>query len=181
MARATSADYFQNNRFQVSTLTGGYDAFPSQGGFSACTLPEATVEQVDYREGHYLYTRKQPGNVTMNDITLSRGVVLVETEFYNWMMQVVEGSTATHYRADLVITHYHRDALPGAHTPGAGNQTVVDLNTATTYRQYTCYQAFPIRCKPAADLDATSSDISVAELDLGFEYFDILTKTASAS
>lgn len=177
MARPTTADYFQNNRFQLAIVDGsGFEAFTTEAGFSACTLPEATVEQVEYREGNYLYSRKQPGNVSMNDLTLSRGVVLTETNFFTWMMQVVEGAVGTHYRADLAIKHYHRDALPGTNAPAAGNQTVVALDQASTFRTYTCYEAFPIRHKVASDLDATSSDISVAELDVGFEYFDMTTE-----
>jgi phage tail-like protein len=152
----------------------GYNPFSEggnpDGGFSTCTTPEASLEAVEYREGHMIYTRKQPGLPTMADLTLGRGVVLKDTMFYDWVFKTIEGTGQ--YRTDLIIRHFHRDALPGATPANNPNSTVVERD-AVPARLYHVQEAFPIRCKIAADLDATASDISVAEVDIAYEHFYI--------
>lgn len=175
MARASSTDYFHSMRFFVAaTAQSGYNPFSEggnpDGGFSTCTTPEASLEAVEYREGHMIYTRKQPGLPTMADLTLGRGVVLKDTMFYDWVFKTIEGTGQ--YRTDLIIRHFHRDALPGATAANNPNSTVVERD-AVPARLYHVQEAFPIRCKIAADLDATASDISVAEVDIAYEHFYI--------
>lgn len=178
MARAKDSDYLHSMRFFVKTVDGdSFDAFTAtwegaQAGFSACTTPELSTEAVEYREGNYIYTRKFPGLPTTADITLSRGVTRVDTDFYNWMLQAVEGSTTDRYRADLVIQHFGRSTLPGANL-AAGPQTTIDTS-GTPDKQYLVFEAFPIRAKVAADLDATASDVSIAEMDVAYENFQMI-------
>lgn len=170
MARAQITDYFHSMRFFVNT-SGGFDPLPAaEAGFSACTTPEATNEAVEYKEGHFIYTRKYPGAPTMSDITLSRGVALQDSLFYNWMFQTIEG--AANYRTDLIIRHFHRDALPGYQ--GINNPNAVGIaKDGKAARIYSVQEAFCIRCKVAGDLDATASDISISELDIAYEHFSI--------
>jgi phage tail-like protein len=160
-------------RFGVKTANTDYLA----AGFSACSTPEASNEAVEYREGQQVYTQKFPGLPTMSDLTLSKGVVLTGNQFYNWMFAVIEGAAT--YRDEIIIAHFHRAALAGfqnADLSGADNASAI-ANDATPRREYTCTNAFPIRCKVAADLDATSSDVSVSELDIAYEAFSIANIT----
>ena len=166
MARPTASDFLHNMRFGVRTANTQYLA----GGFSACSTPEASNEAVEYREGQQVYTQKFPGLPTMSDLTLSKGVVLLANAFYDWMFSTIEGAAT--YRDEIVIAHFHRAALPGFGGINADNATAISDN-ATPRREYTCTNAFPIRCKVAADLDATSSDVSVSELDVAYEAFSI--------
>ena len=171
MARAQAFDYLHNMRFHVSA---GDQYIPlstgnAQAGFSAVTIPEASVETVEYREGQYLYTRKYPGHVTFNNITMSRGVAVKDTTLWEWMSTVIRGDAE--YRTELQIKHYHRaDTLPGATTPAAEN-----LNLTVPAKTYTVHQAFPVRCKPSSDLDATDSAVSISELEIAYEYMDMLS------
>jgi len=178
MARASSTDYFHSMRFFVAATTkDGYNPFAltAAAGFSTCSTPEVSLEAVEYREGHMIYTRKQPGLPTMADLTLGRGVVLKDSTFYDWIVKTVEGKGQ--YRTDLIIWHFHRDALQG--TGGFDNpNTDKIVNDATPARKYHVMEAFPIRCKIAADLDATASDISVAEVDVAYESFYVSEDTA---
>lgn len=181
MARAQSTDYLHSMKFFVESASptgaGGTnplartDGAGAVAGFSACTTPELTSEAVEYREGHMIYTKKYPGVPTVADITLSRGVTLRGTAFYNWMLQAVEGGE---YRADLKIYHLHRDAMPGR-SEGAPptNSLGIDLENIQVARIYNIFEAFPVRHKVAGDLDATASDISVAELDVAYEHFTV--------
>jgi len=172
MARAESTDFLHSMKFAVtatkldgtSPLVGLEGrSVTDQGGFSACTTPEMTVEAVEYKEGTMIYTRKYPGNPSMSDLTLSRGVALKDSVFWNWTKQVVEG--VGDYRVTLDIRHQHRaEALSG--------------RTVKAARLYKVEEAFPMRCKVAADLDATASEVSIAELDISYERFDVLISNA---
>ncbi len=188
MARAQASDYLHNMRFQVETSapTGSHGDITSQvgagngpeAGFSACTTPEATVEAVEYKEGQFLYTRKYPGNVTFGDVTLSRGVAIIDGGFWLWIATVIMGTSE--YRMDVTIKHYHRTTvLPGITNPPSEFLLDSGPNAAAPSRQYRLYNAFPGRHKFASDLDATDSAVSIMELDLAYEYCQLLDQAGN--
>jgi phage tail-like protein len=185
MAREVATDFIHSMRFQVVTNDGGRPGLSPDGradaGFSMMSTPEATVEAVEYREGTFVYTRKYPGLPTMNDLSMSRGVARGDSKFWDWLRIVIEGSGE--YRQDLDINHYHRDtaltrANPVVSTAPDANLTQIPVNEVVPARVYHISQAFPTRHKVAADLDATASEISIMELDLSFEYFEVEEPTA---
>jgi len=182
MVRTVAQDFLHSMRFHVVVLgannaqylTGGSrDVGTAEAGFSACTTPELSSEAVEYKEGQFIYPRKYPGNPSVSDITMSRGVARADSSFWNWMQASVEGGPITGqgtYREDLQIDHYHRDnAFAAPIDPTVGKQQL-DL-ASTPGRRYIIKEAFPIRHKTASDLDATASEISVMELDVAMEYF----------
>lgn len=190
MPRPIATDFLHSMRFQVSAQKADNTQLlkPSlvtgdgrtEAGFSACTTPEVSSEAVEYREGTFIYSRKYPGSPTTSDITLSRGVAKLDSTFWDWMRQVVEGlALPGEYRADVTIKHFHRaealqKGLPATSPIGSTN---TNIDTDNPARSYIVYQAFPIRHKVAADLDATASEISIMELDIAYEYFEIITGT----
>ena len=153
MARALSTDYFQGFAFHVREPNNFL--FPS-AGFQAVTVPETTLGIAEYHEGIYRYTRKQPGIPTQNDLTLSQGVTKRGSDFFDWILNAIEGRA---YRTDIEIYHFHREDPRG-----------VDGVPSKIYR---CLEAFPLRVKAAADLEGTSEDISLAEIDIAFEELEI--------
>jgi phage tail-like protein len=188
MARPKSSDYLHNFRFHVliqgfggsgtTQLRTGGTPLPS-AGFNACTAPEATQGAVEYREGHYIYTRKFSGLPSMNDITLSRGVALADGTFWAWMKSVMEGNEE--YRADVSIIHFHRDGKPGTSTtPGAPN-TIHGIPASEGYIEYKLGEALPVRHKVSTDLDATGAEVSIKEIDLSYEWFDVIDHGASTA
>jgi phage tail-like protein len=175
MARPVSDDFLHSMRFHVEVIDGSVAPTERLGapeaGFSMCSVPEATVEPVEYKEGTYIYTRKQPGNTTFADISLSRGVAITDSAFWRWIKTVIEG--AGNYREDVRIKHYHREeALPGSGDVTT-NLTAIPTSVDAA-RTYEVFEAFPSRHKVAGDLDATASEISIMELDLAFEYFNLI-------
>ncbi len=185
-ARLVLTDYLHNMRFHVDAVqTDGNDRLVVDGrpqaGFSTCTTPEVTVEAMEYREGQHIYTQKYPGNPSFNDCTLQRGTARQDSAFIDWIRQVVEGSGT--YRATVQIKHYHRVGSLDQTFPSFGLKAKEALDvfgtaaTATPARIYKLYQAWPIRHKVAGDLDATSSDVSIMELDLSYEWFDLEENT----
>lgn len=177
-ARAVNTDFIHSMRFHVTT--GDDAARPSLdpsgeragAGFSQVTTPEATTEAVEYREGTYIYTRKYPGLPTMSDISLMRGVARGDSSFWDWMRKNIEGPGE--YRSDILIKHFHRDPTLARDTnaTGAGNNQLA-ISTENPARTYKIHEAFPTRHKVAGDLDANASEISLMEIDLAYEHFEV--------
>lgn len=184
MARAQATDPLHNFRFHVrATAVDGIGSDPLQpggepspgvgdtaeAGFQAVTTPEYTVESAEYREGLKTYTEKYPGIPTTNDITMSRGVARGETSFYDWVRAAIEGGN---YRSDVTIFHAQRD---GRSSPFNADNDFTDANS----KRYILRDAWPMRVKIAGDLDASTSDISLAEVDVSFERFDVGNPTTA--
>jgi len=175
MARSAQEDLFHSFRFWASIggeKPAGVDPFPADAGFSSITTPEYTLEAVEYREGNAVFTKKYPGLPTTADLTFSRGVVKNDTGFFDWLISTM--ASGNNYRADVTIWHFHRAGLPGWQK---GDTVPTDTSSdalASPKRQYKVSEAFPIRVKPAGDLDASTADVSVAEADVAYEYFNIL-------
>jgi len=141
----------------------------TEAGFNSITLPEITVEHAEYREGIRVYTMKFPGVPTLAEITLNRGVARYDTAFFNWVLAAIEGNE---YRSDLIIFHVQRPALEQVQDTSKGpNIDVTDDGIVA--KLYKLYECSPARVKIAGDLDASTSDVSLAELDVAFERFDV--------
>jgi len=143
----------------------------AEAGFQSITAPELTQEIGEYREGIRTYTQKFPGVPSVNDITLIRGCARFDTSFFSWILAAAEGDE---YRGDLIIYHIQRPSrdlsINGAEVKMAASEIgVEDTNT----KRYILRDAFPTRVKIAGDLDAGTSDVSLAELDVAYERFDV--------
>lgn len=182
MARAQNTDFMQSMRFLVTVVNVGGGA-PTAGGtgfigagFSSCSTPGMSLESVEYKEGQMVYSRKQPGNPQMDDVSLAKGVARKSGDFYDWTRTVAEGGGE--YRIDFDILHLHRiEGLPRGTTGRVSPSTSrkpheLLLNPGQkAARIYHVLEAFPTRFKPASDMDATASEISISELDVAYEDF----------
>lgn len=168
MARSQASDFIHNFRFHVTTGNLGDSAeaplLPA-AGFNSVTTPEYTVEAVEYREGIYTFTRKYAGLPTTNDLTMSRGVTKKDTEFFDWLTASIAGDE---YRTTITISHFHKD--DGLNALDA---SIATAEMPLASKSYICHEAIPTRVKPAADLDGTAGDVSLAEVDVAFEHFTI--------
>jgi len=189
-SRPKSSDFLHNFRFHVLIQgfgpagdaklgTGASPSIPS-AGFNAVSTPEASHDAVEYREGHFIYTQKYVGLPTISDVTLSRGVALADGTFWAWMKDIIEGNSE--YRAAVSIYHFHRDAKPETSTQVGQVNTKQPINAGADdpgLIEYKLYEAFPIRHKVSSDLDATASEVSIQELDLAIEYFEVVDHGAA--
>ena len=185
MARSQAQDFLQNFRFHVEMIGDGENYFTLDGdntnrpggraGFQSVTLPEVSSEASEYREGTFKYTRKFSGVAQITDVSLMRGVALNDSALFSWMMDAIGGGE---HRRDISIKQYSRSAL---FSPSGDNASLSDPNEndyvseaeATSVRSYNCFECIPIRCKPGGDMDATSSEVAIQELDVALEYFTI--------
>ena len=176
--RAANTDFMQGFRYHVKAgnyeggsedpLQGVSDAADARGGgpavdagFQSVTIPELSVEASEYREGTFEWTQKYPGPPTVSEITLMRGVTKKDTAFYEMVLASIRGSE---YRTDIDIYHYQRSEMQYATSAEPGEDT----------RHIKCGECFAIRAKPSGDLDSMTGDVSLAEVDLAIEYFDIM-------
>lgn len=182
MARAQKTDYLSSMRFfvDISNATGGNvnlgTTATGSTGFQTCSTPEVSVDAVQYKEGTWIYPKKFPGIPSMSDVSLSRGVTRGDSTLWAWLKQIIEGSGE--YRVDMAIKQYHRDNTLVGTASGSTNLTNIDIVNGKPARTYTLNEAFPVRHKVASDLDASSSEIGIMELDLTYEYFSIIEGTA---
>lgn len=179
MARSLSTDFLHNMRFHVtvvdtvvgnnpnSFLIGGANNQPA--GFVSCSAPSMTADAVEYREGSYIYARKYPGFPAVGNVSMSRGVVKGDSSFLVWMFHTISGPGE--YRADLDVKHFHRDGLYAG--GGAAITEVSNIQDKDPARTYQLKQCFPTSHKVAGDLEASSADVSVMELEVALEYFTV--------
>lgn len=155
MPRPVSDDLLQSFRYRVMEVDGDGKLGHLEGkaGFNSVTTPEVSQDVAEYREGNVVYTKKFPGVPTVENITLSKGVAQKDSSFWDWGLAALSGRA---FRSDLVINSYAPDE----------NGT---LDTHTPARQLLCKNVFPVRVKPMGDLDATSSDVNLQEIDGAME------------
>lgn len=169
MARAANNDFLQGFRYHAVAQTSdgtnplqidrGETGMNPQAGFQSITSPELSQDVVEYREGNSLWTVKQPGIPTVSDITLMRGVTKSDTTFWDWVYSSMQGAN---YRSDLTIYHYGRDEM----ADGVATDGVVPSDRALF-----CKDCIPTRVKTMGDLDATASEVNLAEVDVAMERF----------
>lgn len=173
MARGTQKDFLQGHRFFVRCNSEqGLDllqpplaeADPRGGlaGFNSVTLPDLSLEAVEYRDGISMFTAKQAGFPQIGDITLQRGVIRNDSSFYEWAIRAYRGNG---YRADLTILVFPAEALVGREF--AGRNALFDESLAT---KYICKECFPTNIG-AWNLDATGADIIMQEATFTCEFF----------
>lgn len=173
MARAIATDPYQNFRFHVAMIEGAggvaaADVFShaKSAGFNSVTIPELSMESTEYREGTAVYTKKFAGIPSYDSVTLTKGVTGEDTDFYKWANKAASGGE---YRADLLIMHFSRADVEGEDPSGK------DLwGASTAHRAYKCCECVPTRLKLTADMDATGSDVSIAELEVAVERVELL-------
>lgn len=153
MPRAQSVDWYHVNKFHIVDSENFLNPL---AGFKTCTMPEQTMEVADYKEGIFTYTRKQLGNPTFSDISMTRGITKNDSVFYDYIRSAAEGIPV---RTDFNIYIFHRDDVQG----------LLEYTNASPSRIVRCFNAIPIRVKFGADMDASASDIAIQEIDFAIE------------
>jgi len=101
---------------------------------------------VEYKESGYKYTHKMPGNETVGEVTLERGVFRSQ-EIYNL------------YRDSLTNPQFRKTV------------TVVSLDKdGNSVQRWTLAEAWVSKWE-GTDFDAESDDVAVEKLTMQFEYY----------
>lgn len=154
MGRSSVDDPLKAFRFRVEV-----DGFV-RAAFMEVSGLESTTEVVEYREGGDNATvLKSPGLTSFANLVFKRGQFVRSTrggddDFAQWAKQVFDvtsGGAPMDFRRTLDIVQYHRDG-----------------SEAKRHRVVECW---PTRFKPMGDLNATSNDNSIQELEVVNEGF----------
>lgn len=189
MARPRLLDLMQAFPFWVFDVSGNqgstlFSVFDPTLGFSAVTAPEISVETRDIQPGNWEYKRRVVKGAEAGSITLSRGARFYDSDFYNWITNAILGRQPV--RRNLVLVHFMGLRAPSqaiALAQGHGNNAnlsfpdngAAQLATRTPGRAWVLYDCLPIRYRAGSDFDASSSDVSIQELEVQPEHVIELT------
>lgn len=81
--------------------------------FQACSELKAEIAQIEYKEGGALIPEKQPGMMTVSDLTLDRAATK-DTDLYNWFLMTANaalngGLASPLFKRDGSIVQFDRD------------------------------------------------------------------------
>jgi len=200
VARPLTDNYFQNFRFHVLDVTlsrGALDlpllALSPQLGFQTVSAPTINVEVTQIRPGNSPFPVSVAKEASISNVTLTRGVLTGDQEFYSWIRQAIYGRGA--FRRTLLLVQMHRMlrgddgtlarfgdlgaivatslGLGAAGAIGDGVATVADaagLDVDLYARIWTLWDAIPVRYQPAGTFDANDEGITLQELELDVEF-----------
>lgn len=127
-------------------------------GFQKCSELSIEVAKVEQREGGALIPYKEPGLVTVSDVTLERGAT-DNFEIFTWFKQVADlaanrGIVTPGYRRNLDIVQQDRDGTP--------------------LRRWRLKNAWPTKFV-GGDWDNNASENVIESVTLTFDFPDIVT------
>jgi phage tail-like protein len=160
MPRSVVEDQLQSFRFRIFEVADGAGVFDGEvpvAGFNTVTTPNITIEQSEHRLGNQRYTRKFLGVPTIEDCTMTRGLMVENTTFYNWIIGKYLAKQP--FRADFVVNVYNQE----------GDGT---LEGDTVVRSLSMFECIPTSVKLMGDLDASSSDVNIEEVTCAVERID---------
>jgi phage tail-like protein len=161
-ARSQSKDPFLSNKFGIVFESGPLKS-TTVYGFQTATMPEQSIEQMEYSEGLFTYTRVYPGRSSFGTVTLGKGVVPGDSLFAKWIRRASEG---WNYRSTVTIYQYSRQNVSGS----------TSYSSKTPSRKIKLINAMPVRFKAGSDLDAMSAEISIQEIEIAYERFVIFDR-----
>lgn len=143
MAATGRKDPLRNSRFILEIDNIG------QAGFSEVTIPDITIEAIEYREGNEPpYVRKIPGLIKYANVVLKWGVT-DSLDLYNWHKDIVDGKiSASTSRKKVSILLLDEQ----------GNEKL----------RWNFINAWPTKYD-APDLNAKGNDIAIETLELAHE------------
>ena len=121
-------------------------------GFTEVTGLDIQVEAIEYREGSSLeyHKVKMPGMHKFSNLTLKRGTITSDTDFYKWINTI---NLNTAERRDIIIS-----LLDETHAP------------VITWK---AKNAFPVKLQ-ASDLKADGNEVAIETLEIAHEGLNIL-------
>jgi len=125
--------------------------------FQSCSELSAEAAEVMQWEGGALLPEKDPGRITVADLTLERGATK-DKDLFNWFGQVVRMSQ----QAGLVTPDFKR------------NLSIVQLDRDnSTSRRWRVYGAWPKKMVVSAGWDNTADENVMESVVLTYNYFEV--------
>ena len=136
-------------------------------GFSEITAPELNIQYKEIKEGNFEYPRKVFDRATVNNITLRRGAILQDSDYWEWTDNYLRGNRE---KKNLVLIQSTNISARLSSEGFLGVPQVSELLNVAG-RAWVLRNCSPGRYKAAGDFNATESAISIMELDVVYEFF----------
>jgi phage tail-like protein len=193
MARLAITDYLQNYSFWLMDVLWPFEpaavpVFTPIFGFSSISAPEIQAEIEEIQEGNWYLKRKVVRSGSISPMTLTRGVLPYDSDFYNWVLTGLSGNTSVvgtnltgvnlsniggpSPRRDFVLIHFFARNPVGEGVAEFGPFGPIDVFPKVPALAYLLKGCVPSRYKSSSDFDANSSAISMAEVTIEPESFD---------
>ncbi len=160
-----------NGQFDLPTLTPVF-------GFTAITAPEMTLRTEEIKPGNSHFPIKAIIGADPSPVTLSRGVVWYDSDFYRWMMYAIKGGSLPLPLVKKSVPKARRDVLLVWFHDGVKAELPFGLSSYMPIKAFLLKDAMPTRYKVGTDFDASSSERSIQELDLTCRYAEEIALTA---
>ena len=124
-------------------------------GFTEVTGLDFQIDVIEYREGSSpeFSKTKQPGLTKFSNLTLKRGTLANDSEFFKWI-KALDPYTHTSQRREITIS-----LLNESHTP---------------IMTWSAKNAFPVKYQ-ASDLKADGNEVAIETLELAHEGLTIVS------
>ncbi len=194
MPRIRFTDHLQNYQFHLVDISPSLTVPPfvfmnPLAGFSSISAPELTIETDEMNEGNHFFKRHIITGGSVNSITLQRGASMQDADFWRWIVATLKGDETSLFpntlggqRRNMLLIQYSgystlgltgtADELKAIEAIAKGFLPNTSSVTRIPGRAWMLFECFPTRYKVASDFDATSSDVSIMELDLAIDYIE---------
>lgn len=202
MSRSRIRDVLQNYSFWLvdvsPNLKPPFFALLPVYQFSSISSPEVTLSEREIAQCNSLFPVKVIESGSVNTLTLVRGATVADGDFWRWIRQTIHGHSnigKSFLLIQFMDVNFSWDQNGGMPVGNAMAQLALGLGGAATavfttvmnglpgmnsdawkamtpVRSWLLEQCKATRYKSAGDFDATSSDVSLLELDLSMESFE---------
>jgi phage tail-like protein len=161
---------FTNSILNTSSIATNEDTGSiGRAGFSECSTPKVTINNISYRENIHGNDKIQvPGLTTYEPVTLKRGATLGR-ELYFWYKEVNNSAASLNKFTEAL------SGFAGApfQKPNFRREVLVSSlgRDGTFNKHWLLYNAWPNVYKGSDDFSASSSEISLEQLSLVYETF----------
>jgi phage tail-like protein len=177
MTRPRILDFMQNYRFWL------FDIVPSAAppffvlgtpvlGFQTISAPEYTAEVDEIKQCNSMFKRHAYSGGGVSPITLTRGVRGFDDTFWDWMYRAIRGIDET--QRHLLLLHYTNinyvksiAAVSSKISLDADfKNTPLEIASFVPGKAWILWNCIPTRYRAGSGFDGSSSDVSIAELEV---------------
>ncbi|MFA4971296.1 MAG: phage tail protein [bacterium] len=141
-------------------------------GYQSITMPELTLEVDEVKQVNSMYKKYVYSGGSVGAITLMRGARCYDDTFYQWITRALRG-------IDMVPRNLLLIQFTNINTKNKDDLEVMlpiaieawESSQFLPGRVWLLWNAIPTRYKPGSDMDATSGEVSIMELDVQVEAF----------
>ncbi len=171
MGRSRAFDLLQNYTFWLTEITfSARPPFLVLGevffGFNTITTPEITLEMAEIVEFGTMVKTPYYSGMSVAPITLTRGAGPYDSTMYRWINRSMRGED----RVQRSLALFHNMALNSG-IDSSDNSSDLAFGGLVGMRRvngrgWLLWDCIPTRYKAGSDMDATSGDVSIMELDV---------------